>query len=402
MDFDDVRRSAKGYENAMVSFLRDLIRIPSESTKERDVVQRIKLEMEKTGFDEIVIDNMGNILGRIGDGPTVIAYDAHIDTVGVGSRSEWNHDPYEGKLENGIIFGRGASDQTGAMASMVYAGRIVKDLGLARGCTLWMVGSVQEEDCDGLCWQYILRENVLDPKPSCIVITEPTCLGVYRGHRGRMEMEVRTFGRSCHGSAPERGRNAVYMMAKILSGVEKLNERLVSDEFLGKGTITTSFISCETPSLCAVPSGAYAHLDRRLTAGETLETAVAEIEAVLKEAGFNPEEAQVTVAKYDTPGYTGLSYPTDKYYPTWVMPPNHSLVSAACTTYRKLFAREPRVDKWTFSTNGVATMGMFGIPTIGFGPGDERHAHTVDDQVPVSHLVDAAAFYSSFPECFPG
>lgn len=395
---EKIKSAALSYEKQMVSFLRDMIRIPSESTHESEVIKRIENEMKSVGFDEILIDGMGNILGRIGSGPTVIAYDAHIDTVGVGSRSEWAHDPFEGKQEDGVIYGRGASDQTAAMASMVYAGKIVKEQGLAPNHTLWMVGSVQEEDCDGLCWQYILREKVLSP--DCVVITEPTNLGIYRGHRGRMEMAVRTFGVSCHGSAPERGKNAIYMMAKVLAGIEKLNGKLARDSFLGKGTIAASFISCETPSLCAVPSGAYIHLDRRLTVGETRESAVREVEEVIRRAGLKPEEAQVSVLEYDTPSYTGLKYPTEKYYPTWVIPEDHPVITAASSTYRQMFGEDPRVDKWTFSTNGVSTMGMFNVPTFGFGPAHEVYAHTVDDQVPISHLANAAAFYAAFPASF--
>ncbi len=383
---------AKYYETEMVQFMQDLIKIPSESTREAEVIQRIKEEMEKVGFDEVKIDPMGNILGRIGSGPRIIAMDAHIDTVGIGDIDEWEWNPYEGKLEDGIIYGRGATDQEGAMVSMVYAGKIIKDLQLTDDYTLWMVGSVQEEDCDGLCWQYIINEDKLIPE--CVVITEPTNLNIYRGHRGRMEMAVITKGISCHGSAPERGVNAVYKMAPILQGIEKLNECLKDDPFLGKGTITVSYIECKTPSLCAVPDQCYIHLDRRLTVGENKELAVQQIEAVIKEAGI---EAEVKVLTYDTPSYTGLVYETEKYYPTWVLPEDHSLILSAVETYRQVFGKEPKVDKWTFSTNGVAVMGMHGVPCVGFGPAHEIYAHSVNDQIPVEHLVKAAGYYAAFP-----
>ncbi len=387
--------AAKGYETDMTNFMRDLIKIPSESAQEAGVIQRIKEEMEKVGFDEINIDPMGNILGRIGNGSRVIAMDAHIDTVGVGDLEEWEWDPFEGKLEDGIIYGRGATDQEGAMVSMVYAGKIIKDLGLDDDYTVWMVGSVQEEDCDGLCWQYIINEDKLVPE--CVIITEPTNLNIYRGHRGRMEMAVITKGVSCHGSAPERGVNAVYKMAGIIQGIEKLNERLKDDPFLGKGTITISYIDCKTPSLCAVPDQCYIHLDRRLTAGEDKELAVKQVEDVIKDAGI---DAEVKVLMYDTPSYTGLVYETEKYYPTWVLPEDHNLILSAVETYNEVFDKEPKVDKWTFSTNGVAIMGMHGVPCVGFGPAHEIYAHSVDDQIPVEHLVKAAAFYAAFPKLY--
>ena len=279
-------QAAEKYRDDMTKFLRDMVAIPSESCQEKDVILRIKQEMEKVGFDEVRIDKMGNILGRIGHGKHVIAMDAHIDTVGIADPKLWACDPYKGKLENGVIYGRGASDQEGGMASMVYAGKIIKDLGLEDDYTLWVTGTVQEEDCDGLCWDVIMKEKVLDPAPEIVVITEPTNLNIYRGHRGRMEICVRTHGVSCHGSAPERGKNAVYMMAKIANEIEKLNDRLHVDPFLGKGTVTISYIDCKTPSLCAVPDEAYIHLDRRLTAGETEEIAVNEVKDAVKRAGF--------------------------------------------------------------------------------------------------------------------
>ncbi len=233
---------AARYTGEMTTFLRDMIAIPSESAGERDVVARVAEEMRRVGFDEVRIDGLGNVLGRVGDGPTVIAIDGHLDTVGVGDRSTWTRDPYIGELRDGIIFGRGASDQEAGIAAAVHGARIARELGLLDGVQLWVTGTVMEEDCDGLCWQYILKEGVL--RPEVVVITEPTNLGVYRGHRGRMEMEVRAQGLSCHGSAPERGVNAVYRMAPIVADIERLNDALVvdADPFLGKGSVTISEI----------------------------------------------------------------------------------------------------------------------------------------------------------------
>lgn len=390
-----IQESAKKYEKDMIQFMRDMIAIPSESCQEKEVVLRIKKEMEKCGFDEIIIDKMGNILGRIGKGKHVIAMDAHIDTVGIGDPKAWKHDPYKGKLENGIIYGRGASDQEGGMVSMVYAGKIIKDLKLENDYTLWVTGTVQEEDCDGLCWQYLLKEKILNPE--VVIITEPTNLNIYRGHRGRMEIGVTTKGVSCHGSAPERGKNAVYMMAKVVNEIEKLNERLKDDKFLGKGTVTVSYIDCKTPSLCAVPDRAFIHLDRRLTKGETKEIAVNEVKDAAKRAGI---EVDVEVLKYSVPSYTNFVYETEKYYPTWVLEEDHPLCKASVATYKNALGSNPKVDKWTFSTNGIATMGMMGVPTIGFGPANEIYAHSVDDQIPVEHLVKAACFYASFPHFY--
>ena len=394
---DRVARLAEQYTPAMVQFLRDMIAIPSESAEEAGVVARAADEMRRAGFDEVKTDGLGNVLGRVGSGSTVVAIDAHLDTVGVGDPSTWTRDPYRGEVKDGVIYGRGASDQEGGFAAAVYGARIIKELGLARDCQIWVTGTVMEEDCDGLCWQYILREGVL--KPDVVVITEPTNLGVYRGHRGRMEMEVRTQGLSCHGSAPERGVNAVYKMAPIIADIERLNVTLASggDPFLGKGTVTISEVRSTSPSLCAVADSCTIHLDRRLTRGETLEHAVGQIEALesVRRAG-----ARVTVLDYARPSYTGLTYPTRKYYPTWLLEEDHPAVVAGAHAAERVTGHPPVVGKWGFSTNGIATAGLFGVPTIGFGPANEIHAHSPEDQCPVAHLTAAARFYATFPDVF--
>jgi putative selenium metabolism hydrolase len=381
---------AKELETDLVRFMQDIIRIPSLSSEEGAVIERIRDEMLKLGYDEVTIDPMGNLLGRIGSGPRVVALDGHVDTVDVGELSLWDRDPHSGDVEDGILYGRGSSDMKGGVASSVYAGALLKKTGIPRDVTLYVTATVQEEDCDGLCWQYIVNEDEL--RPDLVVITEPTSLRIYRGHRGRMEIEVHTSGISCHGSAPERGDNAVYKMAGIIADIEALNERLQPREPLGKGTVTISHIRSTSPSLCAVADGCTIHLDRRLTIGETEETSVAEISAL---PSVRAADATVTVLEYSVPSYSGLTYPTRKYYPTWEMPEDEPAVQVAMRAHRQAFDKEPEVGYWTFSTNGVATAGIHNIPTIGFGPGHEHFAHAPNEQTEVEHLVRSAAFYSA-------
>jgi putative selenium metabolism hydrolase len=395
--FREIIRTAQKNERHVARFLRDLIATKSLSSQEEHVILRIKEEMERCGYDEVMIDGMGNILGRIGHGKHIIALDAHVDTVDVGNPANWKVDPFQGDEKDGIIYGRGACDMKGALASIVYGGKIIKELGLEDDYTLYVVGSVQEEDCDGLCWQYIIQEDKL--RPEVVVIAEPTNLAVYRGHRGRMEMEVRTRGISCHGSAPERGVNAVYKMAPIVRDIEKLNERLTGEAFLGKGTVTIAEIRSTSPSLCAVADSSTIHLDRRLAASDTWESAVREIQEL---PSVQRAEAEVVVLDYYVPSWKGLNYPTKKYYPTWLLPENHPVLSHGIGTYEGLFKEKPAIGRWVFSTNGVAVMGMHGIPCIGFGPGNEVYAHMATEQIPVEHLVKAAAWYAAFPLVYTG
>jgi M20/DapE family protein YgeY/putative selenium metabolism hydrolase len=384
--------SAEKYRDNMGKFLRDMIAIPSESCKEKKLVERIKQEMEQVGFDRVEIDPMGNVIGFIGHGSHLIAIDGHIDTVGVGSRDLWRFDPYEGYEDGETIGGRGASDQEGGMASAVYAGKIIKDLNLEGDYTLAVSGTVQEEDCDGLCWQYIINEDKL--KPEFVLITEPTSCRIYRGQRGRMEIKVSVKGLSCHGSAPERGDNAIFKMAPILMELKKLGEHLRYDEFLGKGTLTVSEIFFSSPSRCAVADSCTISIDRRLTRGETWQGAIDEIKALPSVKKFG---ADVDVYDYSKPSHTGLVYPTRCYFPSWVVEEDHPSCRALVDSYRLLFNDEPMVDKWTFSTNGVSIMGRFGIPCVGFGPGNEDEAHAPNEKTWKSHLVKCAAMYAAVP-----
>ncbi len=353
----------------------------------------ISEEMKKVGFDEVYTDDLGNVFGKIGNGKTIIAMDAHIDTVEVGNPDLWTKDPFSGEYDGEWVYGRGASDQKAGMVSMVYGMKVLKDLDLLDDFTVYVVGSVMEENCDGLCWQYIVNEDKF--KPDFVVITEPTSLNVYRGHRGRVEFQIKTTGLSAHAASPDRGVNAVYKMAKIITEIEKLNERLKYDPFLGKGTIVVSQIFFKSPSQNAVPDECVIHIDRRLTAGETKESAYAEVKEIFDKLNVDAEIIDLT---YPGKGYKGTSYSAEKYFPTWVMEENEDVVQAARETYKTVFGSEPKIDKWTFSTNGVATAGIFKIPTVGFGPGDEKYAHAPNEKVRASDLVKAAAFYAAFPK----
>lgn len=387
-----IRRRAKAIEGDIVRFLSRLVRTQSFSSKERDVIAVIRREMERIGFDQIRVDGLGSIIGRLGRGPRVIAFDGHVDTVYAGDRSQWDSDPFQPKVENGKIWGRGTVDQKSGVAAMIHAARIIKDLGLNDQFSIYFTGTVMEEDCDGLCWQYILNQTKL--RPELVVITEPTNLNIYRGHRGRMEIRVEIKGRSCHGSAPERGDNAIYKVSRIALEIEKLNERLRDDAFLGKGTVTVSEVRSSSPSLCAVADEASLHLDRRLTSGETKQSALAEVREAARRAGYS--DAAVSVLTYEEAAYTGKVYPTEKFYPTWVLDLDSPYLKGAVAAYVGVLGRQPVVDKWTFSTNGIAIAGMKGIPCLGLGPGNEVYAHAPNEACPIEHLSSAAAFYAAF------
>lgn len=392
MNADKVRELAKRDEKAVVQFLRDIVAIPSFSSDEEKVVKRIAQEMEAVGFDEVRLDAVGNVVGRIGNGPVKIMFDNHIDTVGVGDAASWKgRDPFDAKLEDGSIWGRGVVDEKAAMASTVYAGKLIKELGLADKCTIWVVGSAMEEDCDGLTQLHLIEKEGV--RPDYVVLGEPTDLNVYRGHRGRVEMTITVKGRSAHAAHCEKGISALYKAAPILLDIEKLNDRLAVDDFLGKGTITASFMDVKTPSLNSVPDAAIIYLDRRLTVGETKELAVEEIRA-LPSLG----DAKVEILDYEATAWTGKKVEQEKYFPTWVLDEEHDLVQAAAEAIEAARGAKPKISRWVFSTNGVATMGRLGIPTIGFAPGLEELAHTTDEYIKVDDLLAAVVGAALIPD----
>lgn len=391
-------QAAERHRDNMIRFLRDLIALPSASGKEKEVAARVKQEMEKVGFDEIRIDRTGNVLGRIGNGKHVIAMDAALDTAGIGDPALWPFNPFKGKLENGIVYGRGAADRKSAMACLIYGAQIIKDLELNGDFTLWIAGTVQAENCDGLCWDAILRENVLDAAPEAVVVAAPTNLKICRGHRGRARFVVVAHGASCCSATPERGVNAVDTAVKIAAEIEKLNTGLPVDPVLGKATVAVTRIDCETPSTSAVPDKARLFIDRRLTADETAEKALDEIKAAIERAGFETgKDADAALDVSRVQFYTGCETQCESRFAGWTLDEDTPLFAAAVESCKAAVENNPQTGVLSLSTNGAATMGVHKIPTVCFGPADESFTDTVNDQCPVDHLIKAAAFYAAFP-----
>lgn len=390
-----IHKRALSYRDWAAKTLSGIIKVPAMSNREEARIRHLENLCMGLGFDEVRIDGLGNLLARVGKGPKKLVLDAHIDTVGIGDRSQWKRDPFSGDIEDGLVHGRGSSDQTGGAAAMLAAGRILKDLGYDGDYSVWLVFSIIEEDCDGLCWKYLIEEENF--RPDLFVSTEPTSLRLYRGHRGRMEMEVRMKGVSCHGSAPERGVSAAYKAARAALAMEALNASLKPDDdgFLGKGTVVVSKMDVHGPSQCAVPDQALLYLDRRLTWGETAELAIAQVKEAVRAAGV--DEAEVSMPEYAIPSWKGKDYRQELYFPTWKLGADHPFVRSGVAAYKALFDIEPTVDKWTFSTNAVAVAGRHGIPCIGFGPGDEAQAHAPNEVTRVDDLWKAAAFYAALP-----
>jgi putative selenium metabolism hydrolase len=389
----EIQKRVQAAREDMIQFMLEICEIPSMDSQIGPVGERIQAEMKKLGFDEVRFDKMGNTIGRIGNGKKIIVYDSHIDTVGVGDPSMWKWDPFKGKIEDGILYARGACDEKGSTPGMIYGLAMARDLGLLDGWTAYYFGNM-EEWCDGIAPNTFVE---VDPKvkPDFVVIGEPTKMLTYRGHKGRLEMKVTAKGKSAHAASNHLGDNAIYKLLPVIAGIRDLEPQLGDHEFLGHGKITVSDMHVKTPSINAVPDEAVIYIDRRMTFGETKEVVRKQVEDLI------PAEFKDTVKLeelfYDEPSYTGFVFPVDKYFPAWALEENHPLVEAGQTARKLIGLPEAKSGKWNFSTNGIYWAGKAGIPSIGFGPGDEETAHTVNDSVSLDDMVKATEFYAILP-----
>ena len=388
---DQIRKHADRLADDCVKFLRDIIALPSPSGHEAKVVDRAVKEMRRLGYDEVKVDRFGNVIGRIGNGPIKILYDSHVDTIGVGDRSAWKFDPFNGKLERGKIFGRGAADSKGALASMIYGGELYRRLGPEPGLGLYVVGTVMAEGCDGLAQRSLFEVERL--VPDFVVVGKATGLAVHRGHRGRAEIRITNKGRSCDAGAQERADNCIYPIMPIVERIKALDKKLRKDPVLGEACITVTKIECATPSLNSVPDSCSIYLDRRLTIGETKKGILEQIRNLVRGT-----KARVEIVRYEAPSYNGFRLSSEKYYRSWVLDEKHLLVRSAVDAFLEVVKKRPLVGCSTLSGNGAYTMGVAKVPTISFGPGEERFAHTTIDQVPVDQMKKAMMFYAALPK----
>ena len=401
--------------DAIVSLLRDLVAIPSFEGNIREVAARVERELRALGFEDIHYAPYGDIVARIGPSssgqwatilrqgsgqasgrpysqnsarPRILLYDSHLDTVGVGDSAEWQHGPFSGAIENGMMYGRGTADEKGSTPPMIYGLKIARDLGLLDEITAYYFGSI-EEWCEGLSARVFAEEEKV--RPDWVVIGEPTDLQVYRGHKGRAEFRVTAKGRSAHGASPWLGDNAVYKMQEVIRAIPELDARLPNHPFLGRGSIVVTHIESRESSFNAVPDRCSIVLDRRLTFGETAEEALKQVRALLPSSDFEAE-----VLRYNRPSYNGCLREVDQVFPAWAFDESHPFVQAALATSRES-GLAATTGKWNFSTNGAYWAGEAHIPSIGFGPGREDVVHTTDEHISLDDVVRAAEWYAMLP-----
>jgi putative selenium metabolism hydrolase len=376
--------------DAMIAFLQDMVRIPSYSTQEKAMADRLAAEMARVGFRDVRIDAIGNVVGRVGAGSgRTLLYNGHMDVVGTGDPSAWKYDPFGAEIAAGYLYGRGAADMKGALAAMVYGIKTLLDRQVPLRGELYLAGVVQEEPCEGLGMRTLIEEERVIP--DFVLLGEATGLQVSRGQRGRMEIDVVVRGKSSHASAPHRGENAIYAATRLIFGIEMLASQLAEDRFLGPGTLAVTHIENTAGSRNVIPDSCTFCIDRRLTLGETEAKAIAEVQGVILREGAR---ATASIPQYTSTSFTGYEAQAKAYYPAWALDRDHPLVQQVSRAIKNELGYRPEITKWEFSTDGVYTMGMAGIPTVGFGPGEERYAHTANERIRLSDVAQAAQGYA--------
>ena len=392
----EAKALAAALHDRQVRFLADLVSIRSYTGQEKAAVERTLQELNEIGCDEVHVDSAGNALGRIGHGPRVILYNAHLDTNEVADESEWPHPPLQPVIENGALWGLGASDCKGSVASIVYGAAILaailKALKLDSDFTLWVMGATLEEDAEGFALRSLVERDGL--RPDVVLLAEATDLSLRRGQRGRCEVRVRTTGKAAHASTPHLGDSALLKMLPIISALQDMNPSLPTHPVFGRGTQAVTLIEGpHTPN--SVPSWCEIGLDRRMMPGETAGSILSGIQRAVEPLGGAAHIAELPVRTH-----TGLKLDGPSFFPGWYLEDGHPLIEAGLETCRQLWGAAPSVDVWRFSTDGTYSAGAAGIPTLGYGPQEERYVHAVDDQVDLGKLEKAAAFYALFPLVF--
>ncbi len=371
-------------------FLQRLVQTASFSGMEGSVAQQTAEEMERVGFDAVKIDDMGNVIGQLGTGTGPhLLYFAHMDTVGIGDISAWQKDPFAGIIEHGVLYGRGAANPKAGLASMLYGVKQLQERGVPLKGTLYVVAGVHGEAAEGVAVRYVLEQGGV--RPEWVILGAPTNLNVNLGHRGRLEVEVTVQGKACHAATPAQGVNAIYGAARIIFSLELMTATLGNDPFLGPGTLAVTHIENIERTKNVIPDCCTFIIDQRLTLGETEAQALAEVQGLLAKENV---AGHVRVATFNAMSYTGKACVERKSYPAWITDENDLLVKAVLKSVQTVRGSKPKLRRWNFSTAGVYTMGHAGIPTVGFGPGDESYAHTADDQVTLQDCYVAASGYA--------
>ena len=394
----DIKEAASQWHDEMIKITQEMIRLPSPSGSEKDLAYYVKNKFIELGYDESFIDEAGNVIGIIKgrDSDYPVMFNSHLDQVDAGLLNEWEHPPFDGILEGGIIYGRGASDTKGAFAAQICAGRALKEILPDLKNDLIVSGVVYEEPAAmygavHLCNKTLKERNLM---PSCIILGEATNLDIFIGHRGRVEIEITALGKTSHSSTPWAGNNAIYQMNRIMKSIQEMGDQLPENKLLGKSSIAVTNIYCEPGRNSIVPDKCVIYIDRRFIVEEPVEKVVAELQEIIDNAAANDSEfnANVKIRELNHVCYTGLTEKAPLLKKPFLLDKNNEWVKKTVAALKSV-GQNPGFGVWSFGTDASYMSGELGIPTIGYSPAEEKYTHTVEDQVSVDKMLAALEGY---------
>jgi succinyl-diaminopimelate desuccinylase len=378
---DERLNNLSGTERALVEFTQRVVSTPSPSEHEHDVSALFAAELEKLGYRDVEVDEHGNVVGWLGEGPPRLMFNGHIDHVPPAGMD----DPYGAQIVDAAQFGgqglairgRGTCDMKANVAAGAYAAAFLDPEEL-RGGSFLFTADVQEETDSPLGVSALIERGV---RAEYGISSESTGLALYLGHRGKVQFDMVVSGRSSHASTPSDGLNAVYRAVPFLQAIEQLPERLPSDPLYGQATITVTGISAEPQTAVAVvPSSCTIRIDRRYIPGETPDGVERELAALVAEVAER-ENIPAELERVNV-------------YPLMAIDRDHELVAHGIAAVREVTGADPRIGAWRFGVNATF-MSEAGIPSIGIGPGNEDFAHMRDEHVPIGELIESSRIYAA-------
>jgi len=377
----------------ILDFFRRLVKTKSYTGEEEEIAKIIHDKMLELDYDKVWQDKLGNVIGQIGNGETIIYFDSHMDTVGVNNPNEWITDPFSAEVKDGEVYGRGSADMKSGLAASIYAGAMLKMLGLAKDKTIYIAATVMEEDLDGIATLELLES--LDSKPQYAIICEPTSLDIGIGHKGRALTKITVKGKAAHGSRPDLGINPTYALAEVLGRVYKWGKELMADG-IENSTVAVTSIESISDSFNSIPKSAALYIDHRFSLNEN---------EVLFESAMNNLisgiDAKWEICDFSATTWTGQQVTLHSMHPAWEIDKEHDLAVNAILACQQMGRESTQTLKLGFSTNAVATAGRWKIPTIVIGPGDVRFAHMTNEHCSIIELIDACKIYTCMCHLLP-
>lgn len=376
----------ESHREELVAFTQRLVQTPSMPGQEGAVAALVRAEMERLGYDEVWIDEVGNVIGQIagGDGPSLML-NGHMDHVDAGDPARWPCPPFSGEVRDGELWGRGSVDMKGALAAMVYAGGLVRQCGVPLPASLYVSAVVQEE-VGGLGARHLARALPVQR----VIVGEASQNQLRRGHRGRVELIAHWEGRSVHASMPDLGVNPHFSVARFIQGLRELP--MASDPDYGASTVAPTCIRSEPTSANVTPGAVHLVLDWRNIPGEGAEEITAKLQDLVDRCLEPQCRGWIEIASKELVSYTGVRAVYPDLFPSFTTAADHPWLLKAQQVLSSVLGRSVPIGTWRFATDG-GHFAEAGMTVIGLGPGDDRLVHTVEERLPVEQLLEGTVAY---------